>query len=80
MIVFVIDKCFSFLLQIFDSLASIEVVGGVSLFNICISFIIISTVMFGLISTVKTVSGRSVGVRYRHKREREHRYRRISNL
>ena len=79
MIFSVITACFGFLEDIFKALASIEVIDGVSFFNVCLSFIIISTVIFGLLSTVKTVSGRSVGVRYRHKREREYRERRISN-
>lgn len=56
----VIDKCFAFLGQCFDFLTRIEVAPGISLFNIVLGIIVFSTVLFGLIATVRTLSGGSV--------------------
>ncbi len=76
MIGIVVDFCFSTLSQIWSFLSNIQIIPGVSLLNFALAFIVISVVIFGLISTVKIVSGRSVGVRARHVREREYAERR----
>lgn len=71
MISTVLNFCFTTLGQCWDFLSRVEIIPGVSLFTFCLALIVISVVIFGLIATVKIVSGRSVGVRARHVRERE---------
>lgn len=59
MISLVIDFCFNVLVQCWNFITSIELIPGVSLMSFCLGIVIISVVIFGLISTVKIVSGRS---------------------
>lgn len=65
MISLVIDFCFNILSQCWTFLTSIELIPGVSLMSFCLGLVVISVVIFGLISTVKVSSGYSVGRRRR---------------
>lgn len=59
MISLVLDFCFNILSQCWTFITSIELIPGVSLMSFCLGLVVISVVIFGLISTVKIVSGRS---------------------
>ena len=61
MISLVIDFCFNILSQCWTLITSIELIPGVSLMSFCLGLVVISVVIFGLISTVKIVSGLAVG-------------------
>ena len=68
-----LDFCFDCLDQCFDFLSAVEIFGGVTLFQFSLALIVISVVIFGLISTVKISAGGAVGVHKRHVRERRSR-------
>lgn len=59
MISLVLDFCFNILSQCWTLITSIELIPGVSLMSFCLGLVVISVVIFGLISTVKIISGRS---------------------
>lgn len=52
----VVDFCFTILNQCFNFLASVKIFAGVTLFQFVLALVILTVVIFGLLSTVKISS------------------------
>lgn len=65
----VIDFCFDTMTTCFAFLSSVEIFDGVSVFEFCLAFIIVTAVIVGLLSVVRVMAGNSARAYSRSKRK-----------